>query len=92
MLSWSVAVRILFMAVGMVKEFNSRAGIGACMKVRNSSHSSGLYFCFIIDGGGRGRVGLSFCDLDCCLSDICLHIHFFFSLLKISVYLLVQEK
>ena len=33
LLGWSVGVRILFLAVGMVKEFNSRAGIAACLKV-----------------------------------------------------------
>jgi hypothetical protein len=36
---WSVGVRILFMAVNMVKEFNSRAGIAACLKVSTSSLS-----------------------------------------------------
>ncbi|KAK7493947.1 hypothetical protein BaRGS_00014829, partial [Batillaria attramentaria] len=32
LLSWGVAVRILLMAVSVVKEINSRAGIAACLK------------------------------------------------------------
>ncbi|XP_076469253.1 Fanconi anemia group D2 protein-like isoform X2 [Babylonia areolata] len=32
LLGWSVAVRVLFMAVGIVKELNSRAGIAASLK------------------------------------------------------------
>ena len=50
LLGWGVAVRILFLAVGMVKEFNSRAGIAACLKVGNilkcapSCYSSSVVF------------------------------------------------
>ncbi|XP_025107563.1 Fanconi anemia group D2 protein-like [Pomacea canaliculata] len=32
LVSWSAAVRVLFLGVGLVKELNSRGGISACMK------------------------------------------------------------